>query len=255
MSSPTSEFFRGARTLPRAIAYIFRNASLVPWMLAPAVLTITVIMVAVGATGMFGPRLLVWLIPAPADPSWMIWWRLGMGLLTGTLIVLAVAAGWVFGNMASAPLYDVIAGKVEREQLGLSEQPETWAEAFANAAPSIRHSIAGFALYVAVMVPLFALNLIPGLGSVLYTVASFVATVFFVSRELMDVPLSRRKLSFREKLAYVKENRAYISGHSAVVAVFLFIPFANLFVTPLAVLGATLIFCDIESARTPGELA
>ncbi len=254
MSSPTSEFFRGARTLLRSIAYLFRNASLIPWMLAPAVLTITVISVAVGVTAMFGPRLLVMLVPAPADPSWMLWWRLGLGLLTGLLIVLAVAAGWVFGNMASAPLYDVIAGKVEREQFGLTPEKETWAEAFANAAPSIRHSIAGFGLYVAVMVPLFSLNLVPGIGSVLYTVASFVATVFFVSRELMDVPLSRRQLSFREKLGYLKENRAYISGHSAVVAVFLFIPFANLFVTPLAVLGATLIFCDIERSRGSEDL-
>lgn len=254
MPSATSEFFRGARTMPRALAYVFRHASLIPWMLAPAVLTITVILVAVGMTAMFGPRLLVWLMPPPADPSWVIWWRLAMGLLTGTLVVLAVAAGWVFGNMASAPLYDVIAGKVEREQFGREEETETWAEAFANALPSIRHSILGLGLYVAVMVPLFSLNLIPGLGSVIYTVASAGATVFFVSRELMDVPLSRQQLSFRDKLDYLKQNRAYISGHSAVVAVFLFIPLANIVVTPLAVLGATLIYCDIEQARGESSL-
>ncbi|MFT6820080.1 MAG: CysZ protein [Myxococcota bacterium] len=255
MSSPASEFFRGTRTLPRGVAYLFRHPRLIPWMLAPAVLTITVLLFAVVATVMFGPPLLLWLVPSPANPSWMVWWRLGLGLLTGALIVVAVAAGWVFGNMASAPLYDVIAGSVEREQLGLSEERETWAIAFGNAALSIRHSIVGFGLYVSIMVPLLALNLIPGLGSLLYTVSSFAATVFFVSREIMDVSLSRRQLSFREKLGYLVENRAYISGHSAVVAVFLFIPFANIFVTPLAVLGATLIFCDIESARDTGELA
>ncbi|MFT6378071.1 MAG: hypothetical protein ACJARS_004734, partial [bacterium] len=99
-------------------------------MLAPAVLTITVLLFAVVATVMFGPPLLLWLVPSPANPSWMVWWRLGLGLLTGALIVVAVAAGWVFGNMASAPLYDVIAGSVEREQLGLSEERETWAIAF-----------------------------------------------------------------------------------------------------------------------------
>lgn len=249
MSSSSFTFVRGLGTLPRAVAYLLKHPRLIPWMLAPAVLTITVICLAVGMTAMFGPALAVWLIPPPVDPSWTLWWRLGLGLITGTLIVLSVAAGWVLGNMASAPLYDVIAGKVEREQRGLSEQGETWVQTFANVAPSIRHSIAGFGLYIVIMVPLLALNLVPGLGSVLYTIASFVATVFFVSRELLDVPLSRRDLSFREKLDYLKVNRGYISGHSTVVAVLLFVPFANLFVTPLAVLGATLIFCDIEEKR------
>jgi len=76
-------------------------------------------------------------------------------------------------------------------------------------------------------------------------VGSAGATVWFVGQELMDVPLSRRRMSLRDKLGVLRDHRASVAGLGGVTALALLIPLANLVVMPIAVLGASLLYCDL----------
>lgn len=239
----------GLLAMPRAVAYLARVPRLIPWVLAPTLLTLACIVVAIVTTLMWAPDLVYWMVPRPTSGS-LILWRIGTGLLTATLLVASVAVAWVVGNMASAPFYDVIAGTVEARELGTKDEDFALSRVFADAWLSIQHSAVALVLYLVVIVLLLALNLVPVVGSVLNAVLGPLVTVFFVAREVMDVPLSRRRLCFRDKLRYLSDNRWPIGGHGAVVSLFLLIPLANLVITPLAVLGAALVFCDIERASS-----
>ena len=223
--------------------------SLLPLIVAPTLLTL--MFVVLGATGalLAVPTLSAWLLPRPTAPGLVPLWWVGVGLLTASSVALAVFVAWVLGNIASSPFYDVLASRVETEELGVSDDDTSWSRVLSDAWMSVRHSIAGLGLYLVVQVGLLALHLVPVVGSVLNAVLGAAVTVAFVSREVMDIPLSRRRLSFGDKLIYLSDNRRVIGGHGAVVALLLLIPMANLLVTPLAVLGATLVFCDIEAQR------
>lgn len=234
----------GMGTIFRALGYLWRHPSLVPLVLAPMALTLALMVGLFSATLVGAPGVMMALFPRPEDGALLH--DFAIGLLYMSLLALAVLGGWVAGNMLSAPIYDVLAGRVENAELGIDDEDFSWGRLFSDAWMSVRHSLAGFALYLAVMLPILSLNLVPVVGSVLASLASALATAFFVAREVMDIPLSRRRMSFRDKLAFLREHRAAVGGHGAVVAVLLMIPLANLLVTPVAVLGASLLFCELE---------
>ena len=75
---------------------------------------------------------------------------------------------------------------------------------------------------------------------------SFILTVYFLIREIVDGSLSRRRMGYREKHIWIMNNKHELIGLGMVSAFSLWIPFLNFLFFPFALVGATLIFCDIE---------
>ncbi|MCO4746356.1 MAG: EI24 domain-containing protein [Proteobacteria bacterium] len=240
-----ARFAYGLRTPFRGARWLVVHPPLWPWAALPMLLTIWSVLGAawlawVGAEDLLG---LWW--PRPDGPEFVAWAFVHAMVVVSSFIAAALGL-WVLGHLIAGPFYDRLAELVERQVLGPSDVVFSWRVAVGDALQSFAHSLLGLAAYVLVLVPLFALNLIPAVGSVLYAVIGALVTALFLARELFDVPLSRRRTSFLNKLRYLRAHRWPVLGLGVSTAVLLAIPLVDLLVLPCAVLGATLLFLSIE---------
>jgi len=174
-----------------------------------------------------------------------LWW-LAVHTLEGMIFLVLAVVLFVVGNMLASPFWDVLAEKAERALLDRPEAPFHLRVALGDAFMSIRHSLLGIALYLLVMLALTTLNLLPGVGTMLNTLLAWPATAFFVAREVMDIPLSRRRTPFVEKVRWIGRHPALIAGIGTSTMVLLAIPFVDLLVMPFAVMGGTLLYCHLH---------
>ena len=237
----------------RGFRFLLAHSELWGWAALPLFLTLWLIVGAGMSALWLTDDVLAWIVPPPdpADHSaravaWMLTWDLLWLVAAAGVFLASAAVFWVAGHVLAGPFYDKMAEGVEQWFLGAKAETFDWKRVLGDAAWSLLHSLMGLTLYAAVMVPLFALNLVPVAGSVLYTVLATVASSFFLARDLLDVPLSRRRLAFTAKLAYVRANAPVMFGLGLATVVLLAVPFANLVVLPCAVVGGTLIYLRIE---------
>jgi CysZ protein len=244
-----AQFFRGMGYPFRGMAFLWRHRDL--WDVAIGPLLITMGMISLAAFGalMLGDDLLglFWTHPDPAvDLGGSVAWELAANLVRFLLFVVLAVVFWILGNMIGSPFWDVLAERTERHLLDREETHFDIVVALGDAWLSIKHSIAALGLYVVVMGGLFVLNFVPGIGSALYAVLSWPATVFFVVREVMDVPLSRRRTPFREKLLWMRAHGPLMAGLGTTSLLLFLIPLVDIFVMPVAVMGGTLLYCHLH---------
>lgn len=72
-------------------------------------------------------------------------------------------------------------------------------------------------------------------------------TICFCGIDFLDVPLSMRGLSLRQKLHFLWRSRARILGFAVAGYLLLHIPIVNLLVLPVGVIGATLLVNKVVS--------
>ena len=99
-------------------------------------------------------------------------------------------------------------------------------------------------IYLAVMLPLLLINLIPGLGGAVYAVAAWLVTAYFLALEFLDYPLDRRGLSLKEKSRYVRSLGLGWLGFGSAVLVIGLVPVVNFTLLPLAAMGGTLVYLE-----------
>ena len=226
-------------------------AALWPWAAGPFLITLWMILGAGGITLLFTDDLLALLWSRPGQQSgfwYTAGWTAVVWIVRVLLFLVSAVVLWVVGNMLASPFWDFLAEGVEKRELDRPDADFDWRVALGDAWMSIRHSALGLLLYALLMAPLLLLNLIPGVGTVLYTVLSWTATVFFVSREMMDIPLSRRRTPFRDKIRWLAEHKAVVAGLGTASTLMLAVPLVNLFVMPLTVMGGTLLYCRLDAA-------
>ncbi|MBF0527065.1 MAG: EI24 domain-containing protein, partial [Deltaproteobacteria bacterium] len=103
------------------------------------------------------------------------------------------------------------------------------------------------AIFVAIMLALLVINLVPVIGSVIYMLVGGLVTLFFISLQFFDYALSRRGLSLSAKIRLVLDHYLVAAGFSLGVFLVLMIPFIGLVVIPVAVVGGTLLIRDLEA--------
>ena len=101
------------------------------------------------------------------------------------------------------------------------------------------------------IVLLFALGLIPVVG----TIAAAVIALWLAGRgaayDAYDAVLSRREMAYRDKLAYLDRHRSRTLGLGITVAGMLLVPGLNLVALGLGAVGATLAAHDLERVTRP----
>lgn len=245
-------FFWGARHLVAGARFVGGRPALWPWMVVPVVLTVLLVWVAWTQSWAWAPWLLNLVLPRPSMPGFAqnLWNGLALvavlwGFATATLLLYGML------GTVGAPFYDRLSMAVEVER-GTLPTGFGWREELVAVGQSIGHSLLAAGLWVAVLALLALLNLLPGFGTVLELVGSWVATGWFFAREMLDGPTSRRGWSFGEKLALIRREPAACLGFGLASTVVLLVPLLNVFVLPVAVVGGTLLFLELESPTDPG---
>lgn len=185
-------------------------------------------------------------------------------LLTGLFWVLALAltAVLVFfsftvaGNLIASPFNDLLSERAEALITGRSsEEPFSWRGFWQDCLRSCGVQVRKLSLFVLGMLLLLGLNLLPVVGTLLYSVLSIVWTVFFLVVEYLGYVLARKRFTFGEQRRYVLSRFWLMAGFGTGVLAVLAIPLLQLLCIPVAVVGATLLYCDLEadSAAVAGK--
>ena len=244
-----TRLLRGAGYLARGWGFVFsRHPSLLRLFLLPVLINIVVFAgVAVGLYLHYGDIVnLIWVRPE----SWFfrtLWYLLYVFILLAVLL-LAYFAFFVVQAMLAAPFNDLLSERTELLAYGKRAPSTGISVLIGGVGRSVTHEVAKLGIYVAMMVPLFVASLvIPVVGNLAYVCLGFYGSAVFFAYDFIDFCMARRQWSFRRKWAFLKQHRALTVGFGSALAGGLLIPVVGLLIPPVAAVGGTLLFCDLET--------
>jgi len=242
---PVAGFSRGFSYPLRAIKLFRQKPGLLKYLVIPFFINLLVFTLTV----YFGLDLFQRLLEAYA-PSTEVWygtllyylsWMIA-SLLT-TVIVFFLFT--VMGNLIASPFNELLSERTEVLVSGVpSEEPFSLKLFWNESRYAVVVEIKKMAVFVSCMVLLFGINFIPVIGTLIYAVLAPTFTLFFLAVEYMAFVLMRKQLSFSEQRRYIFKHPVLMFGYACGVFCMLAIPFLQLFCIPLAVVGATLLWCD-----------
>jgi CysZ protein len=244
-ATPIQQVLHGALAPARGARWLLEHPSLWRWVALPIALTVGSILAALGLTWRYADDLLALWWPQP-DGGLAVVWAVVYGVFVVSLFVASTAFLWILGHIVAGPLYDRLAAEVEASLVQTGDEPFDWSVAIGDAAQSFVHSILGLTAYILFAAPLLLINLVPVFGSLLYALGGFSLTSLFLARDLLDVPLSRRRMTFLQKVDYLRDHLWLGLGLGAGTTLLLLVPLLDLLVLPCSVLGGTLLFLAIE---------
>jgi CysZ protein len=168
--------------------------------------------------------------------SWLEWLRQAVYWLCYILFaLLCILASFfltlILSTIINSPFYDLLSEKVEEIYLGRSFD-EKWSIPYIirTILVPLRESIKLALFEVAVTLLLFVISLLSaGLGTVLFALAG----PYMASLTLFDFIMARKIYSLAEKRRFMRGNRAFVMGFGTPA-------YLAPFLTPFAVVGATL---------------
>ena len=116
----------------------------------------------------------------------------------------------------------------------------------------VGQAILGVLLYLAIAVPLFAIHWFVPVLSPLIWIAGVVQAALFFAFDAFNEPLHRRGASFGGKWSFIGEHLAESLGFGIGVALLMAVPLLSIIVTPVAIVGGTLLYLDLAAQRAGG---
>lgn len=222
-----TSFVAGLRWLGKHPAWLF--LLLIPFLMAAGTFS-------VGIWGFFefNASLYEYLLFARPEGPWQLalWFAL-KGVVGVAMFLFILGVSVVVAAVLASPIFDRVSLAVERDVLGAKANP--------TAAPffSVRMAVDEFKKgLISVALPLSIL-LIPGVN-----ILTPVATALVLGWNLYDYPFARRGLPLSERISMARKDAPALIG----LGVWLIFPLAQVFLMPLAIVGATMIACERLSA-------
>ncbi len=234
----------------RGLRFLRREPMLLPLAIMPAVLNLGLALVGVLVAVLNAPGLLGWLWQRPqAVDFWsgalVVVWVLAMILLALVLGTVWLALVYAVAGLIATPFTDYLSEQVELRVLGLEGEDFRFARFVRDVSWSVAHSALNVLAWLCVMGPLLLLNLLPGVGTLLYGAIAGTATAYFLAREMHDGCMTRRRLSWLGKQRLVFANLSLMLGFGAGTMVLFWIPGLNLVMLPVAHVGGALLYCRL----------
>jgi len=242
---PVAGFARGFSYPLRAVKFLLQKPGLLKYLAIPFAINLVVFSLSV----YFGLDMFNHLLETYA-PSTEVWYGVILYYLAWTVallltVVVVFFSFTVIGNLIASPFNELLSERCEELRLGhLPEQRFSLGRFWKEAKFALLVEIKKLAVFVLCMLLLLAINLLPGIGSAIYAVLAPLLTLFFLVIEYLSFVLMRKQLSFAEQRRYIFRHPVQMGGFGCGVFCLLAIPFVQFFCIPLAVVGATLLWCD-----------
>ena len=245
-----SELTTGLHDVGRGFDFVKRHPSLWKWILAPSVITLLLLIAAVVGVAALTEPLVTWV--TSHLPSFLA--SIAGVILTIVVVLgLSLAALLVFvsvAGMVAGPFNELLSEAVEERLTGTPGAPFSLAAFLRGAMLGVLHGLRRVAVSLVGIVLLFALGLIPVIG----TIAAGLIGLWLAARgaayDAYDSVLSRREMAYRDKLAYLDRHRSRSLGLGITIAGMLLVPGLNLVALGLGAVGATLAAHDLEARKT-----
>ena len=151
--------------------------------------------------------------------------------------------------LATAPFAGVLSERAEHAHTGTPVPPQTWRQVMALSVRGIGQALLGVCLYLAIAVPLFILHwVVPVLAPFIW-IAGVVQTALFFAFDAFYEPQHRRGASWGGKWRFIGTHLAESLGFGTGVALLMVVPFLSVIVTPVAIVGGTLLYLDLVAQR------
>lgn len=255
MSSPAitagsalARFGRGFGFPFRAFRYLSHRRALWGWVAVPALINFAMFTGGVISSFVLAPRLLAVFWSRPEAGFLVALWVVSAWVLRVAMASVVGMLVYLLAGVLAAPFNEVLSERVEQQELGDAAEPWGWKVFFRDTLFSVLHSLGSLSLFIGIMAPLWLVNLFPGVGTVIFTIASWTVTSFFLAREMLDGVTSRRRLSFVSKFRLVGQHKALMGGFGFASNLLLWVPLLNFVCLPVGVVGATLLYCELERA-------
>ncbi len=242
---PVAGFFRGFSYPLRAFRFFRQRPGLLRYLAIPFVINLLVFSLSVyfgldlfqGLLDTYAPSSEVWYGAMLYYLAWIV-----ASLLTTVIVFFTFT---VVGNLIASPFNEILSERTENLVLGEPDaEPFSLGRFWKESRNAIFVEIKKMVVFVFCMGLLFGINFVPGIGPLIYAVLAPLFTLFFLAIEYMAFVLMRKQLTFAEQRRYILKHPILMLGYSCGVFCMLAIPFVQLFCIPLAVVGATLLWCD-----------
>ncbi len=242
--SRLSDFFRGLALPFRAIRLVFGEKKLFRLSLIASAVTLVALVALVSLLGTYTDDLVrQWLFTPETWYGQVAFWLL---VVVVFLLLLVVGLNTV-PLILLAPLQDPLSEATE-EVCGDFRAPRfSVAGLLRGTRVALGHTVARVGLLLAGHALLLLLNLLPGIGSALWTGLSILWTICWLAAEYLDAPMARHLYPFREVRRTVLGRLPLTLGFGTAIYVLLWVPVLNLFFIPLAVVAGTLLFRGLRS--------
>ena len=242
-----TRFFRGMGYFRRGWRVAFGAGQIVPFVLLPAVVTVAV----AGGGSFIAYRWAADFVARHAAGHGALWgaivWLFVVLLVLATAYVLYVASCL----LATAPFAGILSERAEQVHTGEKVLPATWRQMLALSARGLGQAILGVLLYLALAVALFVVQWAVPLLAPLVWIAGVGQAALFFAFDAFNEPLHRRGSSFGGKWRFIGTHLAESLGFGMGVALLMMVPFLSVVVTPVAIVGGTLLYLDL--AATPAK--
>jgi CysZ protein len=229
----------GVRDVGRGLAVLKAHRSLWKWLVAPAIISLVLLVAAVVGILHAVDPVVGWV--AGHLPGWLAAVA-GTLLRVLVLVVLGTAALFVFttvAGMIAGPFNELLSEHVEAVLTGRPAPPFSLREFGHGAILGIVHGIRRLVVALLGLALVFALGFVPVIGTIAAILlgAWFAATA--ASYDCYDAVLSRRAMAYRDKRAYLARHRGRTLGLGLAVAGMLLVPGLNLIALGLGAAAAT----------------
>jgi CysZ protein len=228
----------------RAAAFLGRNPRLVPFVIIPAIINIALFALSAWLLINNAGELVGWLWEKPLVDGFLSYLLVGLWYVIFVLVhlvavVLSYAIVLLVGGIVASPFHDFLSEQTELILRGVDELPDADESIVWGLIRSIGSSAFIALCYVAIMVPILLLNLIPAAGSVAATVLGTCVSAFFVSLEYTDPTLQRHGMALKAKLGLIWKNLPLTGSFGLGTSLLLWVPLMNFVCMPIAVIGGT----------------
>lgn len=229
----------GVRDVGRGLAVLKAHSSLWKWLIAPAIISLLLLVAAVvGILHVVDP-LVGWL--SAHLPSWLAS-AAGTLLRLLVLALLGTAALFVFttvAGMIAGPFNELLSEHVEAVLTGRPAPPFSLRELIHGAILGVVHGIRRLVVALLGVVLVLVLGFVPVVGTIAAVLIGAWLAATAASYDCYDAVLSRRAMAYRDKLAYLARHRGRTLGLGLAVAGMLLVPGLNLIALGIGAAGAT----------------
>lgn len=245
---PVAGFTKGFSYPLRAVKLFRQNPGLTKYLAIPFLINLLVFSITV----YFGLDLFQGMLDTYA-PSADVWYGAILYYLAWTVALLLTTvivffSFTVIGNLIASPFNELLSERAEIYIVGsVAEERFTLGRFWKEAGYAISVELKKIMVFATCMLLLFAINFIPGIGSLVYAVLAPALTLFFLVVEYLAFVLMRKRMTFSQQRRYIFKHPVMMIGYACAVFCLLAIPFVQFFCIPLAVVGATLLWCDFPA--------
>ncbi len=241
-------FQRGLATPFRGFSHLRRHPHLWPFVIPAALVNVLITGAALLVLVLVAVALVAWVHPMFGDGVWAI--LLEVIVVAAVVLVvlgLTLVCWLLMQNIIAGHLLSKLAERVERD-LGIDEG--------AIASVPFRRQVIDGGLDTGLLVSInaagFLIQLVPGIGTVVGVPLVFIGDAWVLGSDFLAHPLNLRGRTFGERQRFLRRHARVTVGIGTVVVPLGLIPVVGGLVTACTVIGAVLLYRELEDAPDAG---